>query len=142
MLDDFGLRAAVRLQADTLRSDGWEVCFGGSLGDERLPAEVETTLFRVAQEALTNVRRHAHAPRTYVTLDHRGEGVRLVVRDEGRGFRPGEATGGAPGEKVGLSGMRERVSLLGGRFEVRSEPEDGTTVMAEVPLTTPWRNLP
>lgn len=142
VLDDFGLRAAVRLQADTLRSEGWEVCCGGSLGDERLPAEVETTLFRVAQEALTNVRKHANAPRVHVTLDHRGEDVRLVVRDEGRGFGPGETTGEAPGEKVGISGMRERVSLLGGRFEVRSGPEGGTSVMAEVPLTAPWRNLP
>ncbi len=135
VLDDFGLAAAVRLQVETLRSEGWEVDYEETLGDERLPTEVETTLFRVAQEALTNVRKHARASRAHVTLERLGETVRLLVRDEGRGFRPGETrNGGGPGERVGLSGMRERVSLLGGRFEIHSEPGCGTSVLAEIGL--------
>lgn len=133
VLDDFGLAAAVRLQVETLRSEGLDVGYEEALGDGRLPPEVETTLFRVAQEALTNVRKHARASRAHVSLEHLKGTVRLLVRDEGGGFRPEEATDGAgPGEKVGLSGMRERVALLGGRFEIQTWPQAGTSVMAEV----------
>jgi PAS domain S-box-containing protein len=137
VLDDFGLAAAVRLQVQTLRSEGLEVGLEEALGDERLPPEVETTLFRVAQEALTNIRKHARAAAVHVVLDRSGKAVRLMVRDEGRGFRSDEATrNNGPGERVGLSGMRERLSLLGGRFELQSEPGSGTTVTAEVELPT------
>jgi PAS domain S-box-containing protein len=135
VLDDFGLSAAVRLQVATLRAEGLEISLEESLGEERLPPEVETTLFRVAQEALTNIRKHAQASRVRVVLDRPGNAVRLLVRDDGRGFRPNGATKrSGPGEKVGLSGMRERVSLLGGRFELRSESGAGTTVEAEFEL--------
>jgi PAS domain S-box-containing protein len=137
VLDDFGLAAAVRLQVQTLRSEGLEVGLDEALGDERLPPEVETTLFWVAQEALTNVRKHARAAAVHVVLDRSGKAVRLMVRDEGHGFRPDVATSNnGPGERVGLSGMRERLSLLGGRFELQSEPGFGTTVKAEVDLPT------
>jgi len=134
VLDDFGLAAAIRLQVATLRADGWQVSLEESLGEGRLPPEVETTLFRVAQEALTNIRKHAEACRVRVVLDSREGGVRLLVQDEGRGFRDGAANRNGRGEKVGLSGMRERVSLLGGRFELYSEPGRGTTIEAEVEL--------
>ena len=134
VLDDFGLAAAVRLQVQTLHSDGLEVGFEEALGDQRLPPEVETTLFRVAQEALTNVRKHARASTAHVVLERSGRVVRLMVRDEGRGFEATRSNG--PGERVGLSGMRERLSLLGGRFEFQSEPGSGTTVKAEVDLPT------
>jgi PAS domain S-box-containing protein len=137
VLDDFGLAAAVRLQVQTLRSEGLEISLEEALGDERLPPEVETTLFRVIQEALTNVRKHARASTVRVVLDHPGRAVRLQVTDDGRGFEPDEATrSNGPGERVGLSGMRERLSLLGGRFEAHSEPGSGTTVTAEVELPT------
>ena len=137
VLDDFGLAAAVRLQVQTLQSEGLEVGLEEALGDERLPPEVETTLFRVAQEALTNVRKHARAAAVHVVLDRSGKAVRLMVRDKGRGFRPDETTRiNGRGERVGLSGMRERSSLLGGRFELQSEPESGTMVTAEVDLPT------
>ena len=135
-LDDFGLPTAVRLQIEELRAGGQEVSYEETLGGERLPAALETTLFRVAQEALTNVRKHAETDRVSVTLGHRAGGVvRLVIRDWGRGFEPTEvASGGGPGERVGLSSMRERVALLGGDLEIYSEPGEGTTVVAEVPL--------
>ena len=137
VLDDFGLAAAVRLQVQTLRSEGLDISLEEALGDERLPPEVETTLFRVIQEALTNVRKHARASTVRVVLDHPGRAVRLQVTDDGRGFEPDEATrSNGPGERVGLSGMRERLSLLGGRFEAHSELGSGTTVTAEVELPT------
>jgi signal transduction histidine kinase len=73
----------------------------------------------------------------HVVLDRSGKAVRLMVRDKGRGFRPDETTRiNGRGERVGLSGMRERLSLLGGRFELQSERESGTTVTAEVDLPT------
>jgi PAS domain S-box-containing protein len=135
VLDDFGLAAAVRLQVATLRADGLEIALEESLGDERLPQEVETTLFRVTQEALTNIRKHSQATKARVVLDHPGNVVRLLVSDEGRGFVPnGKTTTNGRGEKVGLSGMRERVALLGGRFELHSEPGRGTMIEAEVEL--------
>jgi PAS domain S-box-containing protein len=138
VLDDFGLAAAVRLQVETLRSEGLNVGYKEALGGQRLPTEVETTLFRVAQEALTNVRKHARASWAHVSLEREGETIRLVIRDEGGGFRPDDAeNGGAPGERVGLSSMRERVSLLGGRFEIHSEPGNGTSIMVEVRLLEP-----
>lgn len=138
VLDDFGLAAAIRLQVELLRSEGLDVGYKEALGDERLPTEVETTLFRVAQEALTNIRKHARASRAHVAIGRLEETVSLVVRDEGGGFRPDAArNGGGPGERVGLSSMRERVSLLGGRFEIHSEPGDGTSIAVEVRLVAP-----
>jgi PAS domain S-box-containing protein len=135
VLDDFGLAAAVRLQVATLRADGLEIDLNESLGDGRLPQEVETTLFRVAQEALTNIRKHARATKARMVLDRPGNAVRLLVSDEGRGFVPkGKTSTNGRGDKVGLSGMRERVSLLGGRFDLHSEPGRGTTIEAEVEL--------
>jgi PAS domain S-box-containing protein len=135
VLDDFGLAAAVRLQVETLRSTGVDVGYTAELGDERLPTEVETTLFRVAQEAMTNVRKHARASQAQVALERLGQAVSLRIQDAGCGFRhDGAKNGGGPGESVGLSSMRERVSLLGGRFEIHSEPGVGTSIKVEVPL--------
>ena len=140
-LDDLGLEAAVRLQLEALRAEGWQISYEGNLDDERLPASVETALFRVTQEALNNVGKHARTQRVSVTLEHlRGprETVRLSVRDYGAGFSPDapvEASG--PGQQVGLSGMRERVALLGGNFRITSRPGAGTLIVAEVPLWEP-----
>jgi|SRR5215208_1947200 len=86
-----------------------------------------SSLFRVAQEALWNVRQHPRAAAMHVGLDRSGKAVRLIVREEGRGFRPDEARSNGPGE---------RLSLLGGRFELQSEPGFGTKVTAEVDLPT------
>ena len=134
VLDDFGLAAAVRLQVASLRAEGLKIDLEESLGDERLPKEVETTLFRVAQEALTNIHKHARAEKARVVLDRPGSSVRLLISDEGRGFVPKRMSPNGRGEKVGLSGMRERMSLLGGKFEFHSEPGRGTIIEAEVGL--------
>jgi signal transduction histidine kinase len=135
-LDDFGLAEAIRLQVTELRSEDYEVSYEETLGKDRLPVTLETSLFRVAQEALTNVRKHSEATQVRITLKLLEQIVRLEVRDWGRGFQPTEVTKnrGGPGERVGLSSMRERVTLLGGYFEVSSKPGDGTSVVVEVPL--------
>jgi PAS domain S-box-containing protein len=137
-LDDFGLTAAVRAQAEELRAEGWEVSYDEALGEERLPAEIETALYRVAREALWNVRKHAETTRVDIALDGQAGKVHFEVRDFGRGFDTSVVSGGGgPGERVGLSSMRERIVLLGGDFEIRSRPGEGTTVVAEVPLPAP-----
>jgi signal transduction histidine kinase len=148
-LDDFGLKSAVRLHLDTLRADGWRIEYEEALGDERLPAATETAIFRVIQEALNNVGKHSGTNRVDLSLERRPAGtvlasggergsIRLTVRDYGRGFVSEESSGrrapGAPGERVGMTGMRERVVLLGGDFRVASRPGAGTTVVAEIPL--------
>jgi signal transduction histidine kinase len=135
VLDDFGLATAIRLEVEALRGEGWQVTYQEDLGDQRLASQMETALFRVAQEALTNVRKHAGRARVAVSLEQHDDLVRLEVRDWGRGFgavdpqhRP------RPGERVGLLSMHERVALLGGHCMVNSQPGDGTQVIAEVPL--------
>ena len=134
-LDDFGLATAVRMQTEEMRAEGYETTYEETLGGARLSATLETALFRVAQEALTNVREHAQTDRVRVALGLRDGAVRLEVSDRGRGFAPAEAKQEAgPGERVGLSSMRERIALLGGALEIRSEPGSGTSVVAEVPL--------
>jgi signal transduction histidine kinase len=134
-LDDLGLAAAIRLQLEPLRSEGWRADLEENLGGERLPPMVETVLLRVVQEALRNARKHAHADAVSVELVRGAASVRLQVRDCGKGFRPDQLTvGSGPGERVGIEGMLERVHLLGGSLEIRSAPGVGTTVIAHVPL--------
>src|ERR671910_38164 len=132
-LDDLGLAAAVRLQVEKISAEGNQVDYEEALGDERLPSEVETALFRVTQEALTNVRKHAPSARVKIALRHLNNSVHLHVQDWGPGFNPEKITdGGGPGERLGLSSMRERMALLGGHLEVHSRPEEGTEVVAEI----------
>ena len=136
VLDDFGLTTAIRQQVERLDGEGRTVEFEGALDGERLPSAMETALYRVAQEALTNIRKHVPtAARVRVTLRREGGSVYLGVKDWGQGFRlDSVANGGGPGERVGLSSMRERISLLGGTFSISSEPGLGTEVTARLPL--------
>jgi len=133
-LDDLGLAAALSLEVEGLRADGYRVGYKAEFGDERLPDTVEIGLFRAAQEALTNVRKHAQTGGVSIELRRREDEVRLEVRDCGRGFDPAELAGGGPGERVGLAGMRERVALLGGELEIRSKPSEGTSVTVTLPV--------
>ena len=129
-LDDFGLAAALERLVDALRTQTEiEVDLGVNLGGERLPSEVETTIYRIVQEALTNVVKHAGARRISVLLTRKNGSVAAVVEDDGRGFDPASTTRG-----LGLAGMRERVALLGGRLQIESGPGTGSTLVAEVPL--------
>ena len=136
VLDDFGLAAAIRQEVAELRDGGWRVEYEEALGEERLPVAVETALFRVVQEALTNARKHALTDRVRLELRHQGETITLKVEDRGRGFDPAAADGdGGPGERVGLSGMRERVGMVGGELVVRSRPGAGTSITVRIPLS-------
>ena len=98
--------------------------------DGRLPSEIETALYRIVQEALTNVVKHAGARNVSIVLTRKNGAVAALIEDDGRGFRPGAEDEGG----LGLVGMNERVSLLGGRLTVESTAGTGTTVVAEVPL--------
>jgi signal transduction histidine kinase len=130
-LDDFGLVPAVERLVDTFRSStGITVQFESRLGEARLPSEVETTLYRVVQETLTNIAKHAGAQAVSVLLVRRGSSATAVVEDDGQGFSPADEERGG----IGLAGMRERLALLDGRLVVESDPSTGTTVVAEVPL--------
>ena len=134
-LEDFGLAAALRSKVEALRADGWEIGYEEALGGGRLPDEAETALYRVTQEALANVRKHAQTNRAHITLTHRNQSVHLEVRDWGRGFEQSivpKVSGW--GEQVGIYGMRERIALHGGDFTIRSQPGAGTNVTAEIPL--------
>ena len=135
-LDDLGLAAAISLEVERLNEEGYQVDCEEHLGDERLPREMEIALFRVAQEALTNVRKHAGTKWLKIELRRRDAEVSLEVQDFGRGFDPAalQTLGGGPGERVGFAGMRERVGMLGGELEIQSRPEAGTFVAAIIPL--------
>jgi signal transduction histidine kinase len=135
-LDDLGLAAAISLEVERLNEEGYQVDWEEHLGDERLPRELEITLFRVAQEALTNIRKHAGTKWLKIELRRRDTEVYLEVRDFGRGFDLAalQTLGGRPGERVGFAGMRERVGMLGGELEIQSRPEAGTFVAAIIPL--------
>jgi signal transduction histidine kinase len=136
-LDDFGLATALRLQVETQRNEGWTIIYDETLGSERLPPTIETTLFGVAQEALTNARKHASTTRARLALERHSSTVRLEVQDWGNGFEPLAVLQEASlGEHVGLREMQERVELIGGHFMVSSQPDAGTLVVAEVPLLT------
>lgn len=137
VLDDLGLLAALRH------------CIGEyehrfrvpvdlqvlGLENERLSPDTETALYRIVQEALTNVARHAQADSVSVLLENRGTSVMLIVDDDGTGFDVTRVMGSGPHERnLGLYGMRERASLLGGTLTLESTPGAGTAVFVEIPL--------
>jgi PAS domain S-box-containing protein len=135
VLDDFGLAPAIAFELQGLRAEGWQVEYTDGLGPVRLDPTLETALFRVAQEALANVRKHAQSHRVAVTLERRPRTMRLEIRDWGRGFRPSVAQSpSGPSERVGLAGIQERIALLGGRCSIQSRPGAGVRISVEVPL--------
>jgi two-component system, NarL family, sensor histidine kinase DevS len=130
-LDDFGLVPALdRLVQTFSETSGIHVDLEAQLGEERLPSEVETTLYRIVQEALTNVVKHAEATKVSILLVRRGGSATAVIEDDGQGFDPALA---AP-DSLGLEGMRERAELHDGRLTIEATPGSGTTLVAEVPL--------
>jgi signal transduction histidine kinase len=130
-LDDFGLVAAVERLVQTFsEATAIRVDLEAQLGDERLPAEVETTLYRIVQEALTNIVKHAGAARVSILLVRRGGSAMVVIEDDGQGFDLAELRE----DGMGIIGMRERVELHEGRLMVESKPGAGATLAAEVPL--------
>jgi signal transduction histidine kinase len=136
LLDDLGLMPALRwyLSRYTERS-GIQVRMEAVDLEKRLHPEVETALYRVVQEALTNVARHARATNVRLRLEHKAASVVATIEDNGQGFDTEKvARRRAPERGAGLLGMRERVTLLGGSFRVESVPQGGTRLSAAIPL--------
>jgi len=131
VLDDFGLVPALERLTDSFAEQSdVRVDFHSALGELRLPSEVETTLYRVVQESLTNIVKHANARSVSVSIARRASTVAAVIEDDGAGFDQRAVREDA----VGLLGMRERLSFVDGRLEIESRPGAGTTIVAEVPL--------
>jgi signal transduction histidine kinase len=135
-LDDLGLRNAItQYLEEWAERSGLRIDLEITLGDRRLPAAVETGLFRVLQEAITNVIKHSGADQVGVVLEATNGEVRLIVEDNGRGFQFDEGTDIALGRThLGLLGVRERLALVNGSLEVESSMHGGTTVYACVPI--------
>jgi len=131
VLDDFGLLPALeRLTQGFAEQTGIAVDLEAGAIAERLPVEVETAIYRIVQEALTNVVKHAQAHSVSVVLTRSDGRIKAVIEDDGTGFEP-ETRGG---DGIGLVGMRERIELLDGSLAVESSPRSGTTVAVEVPV--------
>lgn len=138
VLDDLGLVPALERQLKECgASRGLATDFHAvGADDRRLPAPVEIAVYRIAQEALTNVAKHAGARTVSLLLERRADSVRLIVEDDGRGFDVEGVLSDTDVEgRLGLLGMRERAALLGGSVAVESTPGRGTSVFAEIPLS-------
>lgn len=133
-LDDLGLVAALRWYVEQVsqRSDVI-VSFSPSGEAYRLPPEMETTLFRIAQEALNNVIKHAAARHAHLSLDYQSDCLNLRIEDDGRGFEASAVLRPGAGRAWGLIGIQERVALAGGKVVIHSEPSHGTTILVSVP---------
>lgn len=136
VLDDLGLTTAVTNYLQVWKGmteipvdfecRGWE--------ESRIPEEIETALYRVLQEALTNVARHAEAKAVNVILTRDASTIDLIVEDRGRGFAVGEPDVPGARQRLGLRGMQERLAAVGGKLEIESTEGEGTTVFARVPI--------
>lgn len=129
-LDDFGLEETLRRQLETMEKDGCETRFDYDVST--LPPPAETAVYRIVQEALNNILRHAEADSVSVELKTSGENLEVRVKDNGKGFDPAQGSDG-----VGLVAMKERAQFIGGSLELRSQPGGPTTVA----VTIPTRNL-
>jgi signal transduction histidine kinase len=129
ILDDLGLQSAIRWYAENrLEPLGMDVSVETRGIERRLPAEVETAVFRVVQEAVNNACEHSEAARASIIVEFKDRAIAAQIEDDGVGFDVASKRG------IGMMGMRERITLLGGRFEVESAPGKGTRIAWEVPL--------
>jgi two-component system sensor histidine kinase UhpB len=136
ILDDLGLAPAIRWYArSNLEEAGIQVDVQAP--EEALPIspEVETTLFRIAQEAVNNIRRHSQARKAVIRLGRSAKAVELCIEDDGRGFALAQTQEAVRLRQWGLVGIQERVDLVGGIFSITSEPERGTRLLISAPLT-------
>ena len=136
LLDDLGLSAALRSYAhNSLDAAGVEVYVEAAGQEKRSPPEVEIALFRIAQEAIANIARHAHAESVYISLEFKEKSIAVQIEDDGIGFDHSQGfSAGAGGKGVGLLGMKERAELLGGTLVIDTRPGGGTRVSVEVPV--------
>lgn len=132
-LDREGLAAALREHLERICQPDGPACELHNSLDHEPPSEVRVTLFRIAQEAIANARRHGRPSRITVSLAEEGEGVRMVVHDDGRGFDPERIEATRPGH-LGITAMTERASAAGGWCRLESAPGKGTLVTAWIPV--------
>lgn len=133
VLDDLGLPSAIRWVAESrLEPLGIDLTFEVVGTERRLQPEIETTLFRIGQEAISNIARHAEANSVRIVIEFGDRLLRLQVEDNGKGFEPEKVVGSAD-RAIGLLGMRERAALLDGAFTIYSEPGGGTRLTIEIP---------
>jgi signal transduction histidine kinase len=136
LLDDLGLAAALRWY---LKRYCDRTAIQGEVDsnfddDKRLPRKLETACFRISQEALTNVARHAEASQVRISLDRTEHEFRLNISDDGKGFDADAVFASASAESFGLHGIEERAFGVGGRIEIQSRPGQGTQLTAHFPL--------
>jgi signal transduction histidine kinase len=135
VLDDLGLIPALHsFMKNFTAQTGVHTHLTAFAGLEKLDASRRTILYRVAQEALANVSRHAQASRVEVNIQKQAGGICMKINNDGRSFNVKQRLRGKGGKRLGLLGMRERLEMVGGRFEIASAPGQGTTVTAEIPL--------
>ena len=140
LLDDLGLIPALHafMKSFTKRT-GVRTSLTAVAAVERLDTAKRTVLFRVAQEALTNVGRHAQASRVEVIIQKLPEGICMRIKDDGKSFQVDRVLHGKGSKHLGLLGMRERLEMINGSFEIESTPGNGTTITAKIPLGTTAR---
>ncbi|MHB9032813.1 MAG: sensor histidine kinase [Anaerolineae bacterium] len=134
-LDEFGLLQAIKLYMAQVEADtGWEICLTIAPEWRRLPADLETSLFRIVQEATTNARKYAQTNRLAVSLGLTVNSFFLEINDWGCGFVPEQVEAGLSGMHIGLVGIRERARSWGGTCIINSQPGKGTTIRIDFPI--------
>jgi signal transduction histidine kinase len=135
VLDDLGLIPALHAYLKSFRAEtGIRVSLSAFAGVEGVNGDKRTVLYRVAQEALTNVARHAQATTAEVHIQKLQGAISMKIRDDGKGFLQGSVLRGKRKGRLGLLGMKERLEMVGGNFYVTSAPGKGTTLLAQIPL--------
>ncbi len=138
LLDDLGLPAALERYVASYRTNygvSVDLQMTGFGHNGHLPSQVELALYRIIQEALTNVAKHAHARNASIVVERKPRAVVAVIEDDGRGFDVRAVMESAQEEsKLGLYGMRERAELVGGRLQIESTPGTGSSVFVEIPI--------
>jgi signal transduction histidine kinase len=135
VLEEFGLSVALdNLVNETVATSGLEFKFESQLSGQQLSSEVEVALYRIAQEGITNILRHAHAHKVSLKLNRQSTGIQLCVDDDGIGFDPSHLPGDPSKPHLGLISMRERAEMLGGTLDVYTASGDGTSIQAFIPL--------
>ena len=140
-LDDLGLIPALHTFMKNFRQEtGIHVSLSAFAAVEQVNGDKRTVLYRVAQEALTNMARHAQASRAEVEIQKVDGAICMRIKDNGKGFRQEQVLHANKAKRLGLLGMRERLEMVGGKFSVASVPGKGTVVLAQVPLMDDKRN--
>ena len=132
VLDDLGLETAIRRYIDEF-ARAHKICVDVTFPDTQLSEftnHEQLNLYRIVQEALTNVARHAHAKKIGVTFSNSASGLHLTIRDDGKGLSPVPATGSS---HLGIEGMRQRATMIGGTLNVFADPQGGVTVSLLIP---------